>query len=146
MGGLWALGFDEEERIYCITSAGLGVIDPISGQKLARDYDDNHYDDASEKVAAIGPTTAPWIEVAGDRGGIVTAYRLPVSSSDAWHVRCKRRPWTAKSRVDLVAPDGRATHIANVETLYAFGFSPSGRILVLGESHTVWIFRREVAD
>jgi hypothetical protein len=133
--GLWALGFDAEERLYAITPSGLGVLDAVSGEKLARDHDSDHYDPATERVEGIGPSSGQVIAIAGDGGGIQTRFQLPLRTADRWSVT--KSATHATARVTLVDAKRRATQVARVERLYAHGFSPSGRLLVIGESHTI---------
>lgn len=151
VGGLASVGFAPESELLLVTStAGRGVFDCISGKRVARDDSDDSSaweNPFSLSARGIGPLDGVSIRMAGLHGG-----GLPTFSPAGWQAETVCLHWP-ESTLLLVAPgssllDYRAGHEARfwrVESgsgeLRAWGFSASGRTLLLATSADITIFR-----
>ena len=150
VGGLTDVGFgDSSDLLICISSAGRGVIDCLTGIKVARDDGETFaFDRENLLVAGLGPLAERQIRTAGLAGG-----GLASGTSDGWNV--ERHPFAYPSEQLFVAPpvqtmlwtpnddEMRLTKLGDFASgLTAFGFSPTGRSFIVATSSDVTIFSR----
>jgi hypothetical protein len=152
VGGLTDVGFAPHSNLLLVvSSAGRGIIDCSTGDRVARDPsvpedDENDWQDRFHLEAeGIGPLAGQAIRTAGLFGG-----GLPLLTSDGWRVERLALEWPEESLL-LVPPEadlyseylGRPaafSKLAVESEVRAWGFSPTGRSLVLATSSdlTVW--------
>ncbi|WP_430787854.1 hypothetical protein [Actinoplanes sp. G11-F43] len=149
-GGLLGVGFaphPETGRDLLLVAShnGLGLIDPVTGDRLARDDDGMAgWPDRSDlSCPGIGPITGTRVRMAGLLGG-----GLNRTARSGWTVRVVSPAWPAE-RVLLTADDNPWTgdawwHIfhADVTELRAAGFSPSGSTLIVATTSDVTLWTR----
>lgn len=150
VGGLTDVGFaDSSDLLMCISSSGRGVVDCLTGSKIARDYsEDFEFDAGNLLVSGLGPMAGKQIRTAGLAGG-----GLSSGTKDGWNAQ--RHPFAFPDEQVFVAPPGQTmlwTHRddemrltklgASVTELRAFGFSPTGRSFVVATSSDVIVFSR----
>lgn len=150
VGGLTDVGFgDSSDFLICISSNGRGVIDCLTGSKVARDdSEDFAFDAGNLLVAGIGPLAEKQIRTAGLAGG-----GLASGASDGWNTQ--RHPFAFPDEQLFVAPpdqtmlwtqrgeEMRLTKLGGFVTeVRAFGFSPTGRSFVIATSSDVIVFCR----
>ena len=80
--GLLDVGFDRDSELLLVSSSsGLGVIDCVTGQKVARDNSETLFTDRYLECQGIGPLEGKTIRMAGIYGG-----SLPRTATDGWTV------------------------------------------------------------
>ena len=149
VGGLESVGFGRGTDLLLVTSSqGRGVFDCISGQRIARDRsDDTTEDSINLEALGIGPLDGEVVRMSGLCGG-----GLPGGTSDGWVAERLIRQWPEETLV-LVPPgswiDGLAfnkpadfTKVFVGSEVRAWGFSPTGRSLVLATSSDVILYAR----
>ena len=148
VGGLWAVGFGPGSDLLLVLSvSGRGVFDCLSGERIARDpeedeYED-HYDETAETVLGIGPLAGVRVPVCGTGGGVDTQRTLPVSSTDGWSMALLPSRNRGNECVALRAPSSeKSITLIDAEEPRAFGFSPTGRCLIVAEPHTLHVWSR----
>lgn len=149
VGGLWHVGFgDRSDLLLVISSGGRGVIDCGSAQKLARDEAEYYPDTGSLEAEGIGPLDGHKIRVAGITGGGLTR-----ATEDGWGIELHPLSWPNEElflcppgHTMLWEPTGQPPSLLKLKplpsTLVAFGFSPTGRSLVIATSSDIEIFHR----
>ncbi len=150
VGGLSDVGFgDSSDLLVCISSAGRGVFDCLTGDKVARDDGDEFaFDVGNLLVGGLGPLADKQVRTAGLAGG-----GLPSGTKDGWSAQ--RHPFAFPQEQVFVAPPAQTmlwtqrdeklslTKLGGfVSELRAFGFSPTGRSFVIATSSDVMIFSR----
>lgn len=154
VGGLTDVGFGRgSDLLLVVSSQGRGVLDCLTGTRVARDpdvpeIDEEQWQDEYELEAqGIGPLEGQAVRTSGLAGGA-----LALVTRDRWSVERLALDWPSESLL-LVPPGswiyetraGRAsdfTKIAEESEVRAWGFSPTGRSLVLATSSDVTIFGR----
>jgi len=149
VGGLRAVGFDRESDLLLVVSfAGRGVIDCLTGQRIARD-DANYFEDTTFLEAeGIGLLKGHTLRVTGLHGG-----GLPITTEDGWSVKILGREWP-ELEVLMIEPNASlyaspprepsGFHKVAVESeLRACGFSYTGRTLIVASSSDIIIFGRD---
>ena len=154
VGGLTEVGFGRGTDLLLVVSHdGRGVFDCLTGLRVARDptmpepgeadWQDTHELDAE----GIGPLAGQTVRTSGLAGG-----GLALATADGWTAERLVLDWPEESLL-LVPPGawiyetraGRSaafTKIAVENEPRAWGFSPTGRSLVLATSSDVTIFGR----
>jgi hypothetical protein len=138
VGGLTEVGFVPGCSLLMVVShQGRGIVDLVSGQRVARDRQEtgSRLDAARPAVLGIGPVDGQWIEVAGLAGG-----RLPAATADGWQVRR-----TAQG-VSLSGPAGETVAVQEAEEIRAFGFSPDGQAFIVASSPGLAVFQRDASE
>lgn len=149
VGGLTALGFDRQSELLLVVSfAGRGVIDCTTGERIARDDSEYFEDTQFMEAVGIGPLEGKILRVAGGQGG-----GLPTSTQDGWSMEVVTREWPENellmlepfaSLFDFLQQKPSRFHKIAVESeLRAFGFSYTGRTLIVASSSDVLIFGRD---
>jgi hypothetical protein len=152
-GGLLEIGVHAlpsgEELVLVVTWAGRGVMS-ATGEKIARDHtepNDDWYDEYALTAEGIGPLAGIRVRLAGLHGG-----GLALCTRDGW--RLDNYPDWPKDRLVLEPPGrevltpGRAEGCVlvfgpeQVMELRAFGFSPSGRLLLIATPDGVRAYAR----
>lgn len=146
--GLLDVGFDRDSELLLVSSSsGLGVIDCVTGQKVARDNSETLFTDRYLECQGIGPLEGKTIRMAGIYGG-----SLPLTATDGWTVETVCLQWPDHHL--LLLEPGSWLHGARYDRpwffyklaieseLRAFGFSYTGLTLVIATSGSVVIYRR----
>ena len=145
------MGFaDGTDLLLVISWNGRGVFDCQTGTRIARDYhemDESWYNPVQLSALGIGPLAGVTIRLAGLHGG-----GLPVVTADGWSVEVAYPDWP--DGVVILEPPGTSVYIedraigcvkvADIESARGYGFSGTGRTLVVSESHTLQIFTRSM--
>ncbi|WP_349656785.1 hypothetical protein [Xanthomonas sp. 10-10] len=149
VGGLRSIGFDRSsELLLVVSSAGRGIIDCRSGEKVARDYDEYYENEQFLEADGIGPLQGKTVRVSGLLGG-----GLPISTQDGWSMELVTLDWPVQD-ILLLEPFSflygslydkpTAFHKIGAELeLRACGFSYTGNSLVVATSSDVAIFSRD---
>lgn len=149
VGGLTDVGFaDSSDLLLVISSAGRGLFDCISGDRIARDPSgDFEFDTSNLTAEGIGPIAGQRVRTAGLYGG-----GLAVTTADHWSLDLLTLSWPHQS-IFITPPGhwlygpafdkpGDTTRIVTGLEIRAFGFSPTGRTFVIATSSELWIFSR----
>jgi hypothetical protein len=84
VGGLRSVGFDREsENLLVVSSQGRGVIDCLTGEKVARDYEEYYENETSLEAQGISILSDRIIRMSGLFGG-----GLPIITEDGWQLEC----------------------------------------------------------
>lgn len=148
VGGLWAVGFDEaSEDLLIVSSSGQGLVDTTTGKRRARNTLESGYDRVRLKARPVPDRGNREFRMSGLHGG-----GLPTVTQDLWSVRCEVVCWPDKSLLlfepssDLLGSFYGKKHdftkLAVESEVRAFGFSWSGRTLIVATSSEVKIFNR----
>lgn len=153
VGGLRSIGFARNTELLLVTSSqGRGVFDATTGQRVARDSDEDfHEDPFNLEAAGIGPLDGQMIRMTGIHGG-----GLPASTPDGWRVERLAILWPDESAL-LITPGswvfgvsfGKKADLTKVmvdSEIRAWGFSASGQSLVLAESSGLRIYTRRLIN
>ncbi|MFC0540336.1 hypothetical protein [Kutzneria chonburiensis] len=147
VGGLLGIGFavhpdDGRDLVMVVSSAGHGLFDAVTGEKIARDRDPDP--ETETDLTGLGPLAGTLVSIAGLFGG-----GLHRTTPDGWCLDVVAPEWPHE-RVLLSADGGHCAgppgqtwwHIfhADHSELRAAGFSPSGRTLAVATSSdlTLW--------
>jgi hypothetical protein len=134
VGGLFGVGYAAgSDLLLVLSSQGRGVFNCLTGEKLARDYQEAHdfFDPVRLTAAGFGPLAGQSVRVAGLFGG-----GLPLTTLDGWCLEAQARAWPTHS-VLLTAPGAREPLCIGEDgacELRACGFSESGRSFVIATS------------
>lgn len=154
IGGLTDVGFPAHSDLLLViaSSAGRSVFDCLRGEMVARDRSQGSWQDAQTLEAdAIGPLAGQRVRTSGICGG-----GLPRLTEDGWTVEDFVLDWPDHSL--LLLPPGswvlgdafgkRAEYVrvAVESELRAWGFSPTGRSLVLATSSDLTFWNRTVMN
>ena len=145
VGGLTEVGFAEDtDSLLVVSSQGRGVIDCLTGQRVARDRaepEDSWYDERRLRAAGIGPLEGRSIRLAGLHGG-----GLPNGGRDGWSVASIPLEWPDEHLL-LVEPwrwiydaSARITKLAVEREVRAFGFSDTGSSLIIAIGSGVQVY------
>jgi hypothetical protein len=151
VGGLFQVGYAEgTDLLLVLSSQGRGVFDCLTGEKVARDYNEAHdYFDPIRLVArGFGPLDGKSIRMAGLFGG-----GLPRTTKDDWSLEEVAPCWPTRN-IELTGPDlahedgsvarGEPVLVAEDSPceLRAYGFSETGRSFVIAVTCDLVIFAR----
>ena len=143
VGGLTELGFSADESLLLVVShAGRGLFDLSTGLRGARDDEapnpaSNWIDREQRRVRGIGPAQGEWFSVVGLWGGA-----LAKTDQGEWLVEVVGKGSSELALVGLRHERTRWLVDKPITETKAFGFSPSGRYLVLGMSADVTVFAK----
>lgn len=150
VGGLTDVGFGtNSDLLLVISSTGRGVIDCTTGEKVAREYGDGDWHDTlALEAKGIGPLADQTMKTAGLYGG-----GLPRTSVDGWTTEDFMLDWPDHTLL-LLPPGAWAygdgfnkpanyTKVAVESELRAWGFSPTGRCLVLATTSDLTCWHRD---
>jgi len=144
VGGLWQVGFAEDsDLLIVLTHSGRGIFDCLTGERVARDYTEGYefFNQVKLTVQGFGPLEGQLIHTSGLYGGGLL--RL---TEDYWQVEDDAK----NSRIYLRPPSNSEDHFTeaapigdySVVELRAYGFSETGRSLVIATSADLTIFSR----
>ena len=151
VGGLRAVGFDRDsELLLVVSSAGRGVIDCQTGMKVARDTNEYYEDGQKLEAEGVGPLDGKTIRVSGLCGG-----GLSTCTSDGWSVEVVTLDWPVhyllllepySTLYDSLRGQPKRFHkISSESEVRAFGFSSTGKSLVVATSSEAVVFARDDA-
>jgi hypothetical protein len=154
VGGLTDVGFGRgTDLLLVVSSNGRGVFDCLTGFRVARDPsmpepgEDDWQDTHELDAKGIGPLAGQIVRTSGLAGGA-----LALTTADGWTAERLVLDWPEESLL-LMQPGswiyetrpGRSaefTKVAVESELRAWGFSPTGKSLVVATSSDVTIFSR----
>ena len=143
VGGLFQVGYAEgSDLLLGLSNQGRGIFDCTTGARIARDYEDAEelFDPIRLVTPGFGPLAGQNIRMAGSYGG-----GLPHTTADGWYLDEKAPAWPTRS-IYLTPPTARAESVVIGDDgaceLRAFGFSQTGRSLVIAISCSLIIFTR----
>ena len=142
VGGLTEIGFGPGEGYLLVVSwAGRGLIDTNTGERVARDRQEptsvsTWIDEVARTVEAIGPLSGTVVHCVGLWGGT-----LPERADD-W--RLESEASGSREYFFLIEEHtGRSWRLTwTVTEVRAYGFSNSGRIMVIATSSDVGLYGR----
>jgi len=150
VGGLLGVGFalvEQREVLVIVSHDGQSVVDCLTGDRLARDRDVDGYPRLPDlTVEAIGPLAGRRVPVAGLFGG-----GLPVVTADGWKVDYWPIDYPSEGWYlnEFQGPghtdpwDGSRVLLADPPTPgRAWGFSPSGAVVVVALADGAWMWNR----
>lgn len=152
VANLFDVGFDRESELLLVSSSsGLRLFDCVTGQKIARDTSEEALTDRFLDCRGIGALEHKTIRMAGIYGG-----GLPSITQDGWQVETVTLQWP-EHHLLLVEPNSwlygadynrpSTFHkLATESDVRAFGFSYSGRTLLIATSGDITFYRRRTAD
>ncbi|MDY6785949.1 MAG: hypothetical protein SW833_25955 [Cyanobacteriota bacterium] len=147
VGGLEMVGFAENSDLLLVVSlSGRGLFDCTSGEKIARDRDDDDlawYDWDKLSASGIGSLEGRKIRLAGlYGGGLITITR------DGWQLDLIAPTWP-DYRVILCPPHAdiyddlaACVQVEQDCEIRAFGFSETGRSFIVALNHSLYIYAR----
>lgn len=150
VGGLFQVGYAENsDLLLVLSSQGRGIFDCLTGEKVARDYEEAHdfFDPIRLLAQGFGPLEGKSIRMAGLFGG-----GLPLTTEDGWGLE-ESPAWPTRS-IMLTPPsvqreDGSIVHGEpfvigddGACELRAYGFSETGHSFVIAISCDLVIFAR----
>jgi hypothetical protein len=148
VGGLRSVGSDREsENLLVVSSQGRGVIDCLTGEKVARDYKEFYEDETSLEAQGIGILSDRTIRMSGLFGG-----GLLRITQDGWQVECVTLRWPEQMLI-LLSPDSHLygsitggsdtiTKLFEDSCIRAYGFSYTGKSLIIATTSDVTVFAR----
>ena len=150
VGGLTEVGYARNSDLLLVVSAqGRGVFDCLSGERIARDREEN-WDGLNQTLLVspgIGPLEGQAVRLAGLHGG-----GLPTTTSDGWTLEAPTLQWP-NSSFFLSKPWTSVFHYQGPGNsfkiwddgpfpLRSFGFSDTGHTFVIATSGELAIFTR----
>jgi hypothetical protein len=152
VGGLREVGLSaDEQRLLVVSYAGRGLFDLESARRLARDDevpgpDCAWLDTAARRVRGIGVSEREWFNAVGVWGGaLASGSGDAATATRGWMVEVRG---TGRSERALVGPvDDKPRWLVGqpLGEIRAFGFSPSGCLLLLGSSSELSVYARTEA-
>lgn len=151
IGGLIGVGFAEQsDDLLVVSHQGRGLIDCLTGERLARDSE-AYFENADESgltAPGIGRHESTIFPIAGLHGGGLAAY-----TRDGWGIHSVHLPWPVhvffltSNHKELHDDTEHITKIGNDDpcTYRAAGFSRTGRTMVIATSCELIIYGRDMA-
>ena len=148
VGGLRSVGFERNSDLLLILSSqGREVVDCVSGEKISRDEEEFYENEEHLEAKGIGPLENKIINVAGLFGG-----GLPTTTEDNWGLESVAIQWPVETLL-LVEPGSdlygsihnypdKFSKIEESDTIRAYGFSHTGKSLIIATSSDVTIYGR----
>jgi hypothetical protein len=148
IGGLRSVGFDQaSENLLVVSSQGRGVIDCLTGEKIARDYEEFYENETSLEAQGISILSDCLIRMSGLFGG-----GLPIITEDGWQIECLTLKWPEQMLI-LLPPSSylyavasgqpnTMTKIFEDSCIRAYGFSYTGRSFIIATTSDLTIFAR----
>ncbi len=150
IGGLQHIGFASNSDLLLAVSGarGRGVVDCATGGKVARDDEEYYPDFGSLEAEGIGSLEGQQIRVAGISGG-----GLSHATEDGWLIELHPLSWPEEEfflcppgQTMLWSPPAAKPELFKLRplpsSLVAYGFSPTGRSLIIATSSDLEIYSR----
>jgi hypothetical protein len=150
IGGLRSVGFDRNsDNLLVVSSQGRGVLDCITGEKIARDYDEYYENEVYLEAEGIGALSNKIIRMSGLCGG-----GLPISTKDSWTLESVTLNWP-EQMIILLPPNSflygslsrhkdDMTKVAEDSCVIAYGFSYTGQTFIVATTSEINIFNRVI--
>lgn len=148
IGGLTEVGFaDDSDFMLVLSSQGRGVFDCRTGERVYRDPSEEDVDSWYAGVligVGIGPMEGKHARLAGLEGG-----GLLSCTKDGWNTERLAIDWPDECLLlvepyhSIYQPDARFAKLAVEPTVRCFGFSFTGKSLIIATSSDVTIYHRE---
>jgi hypothetical protein len=150
IGGLRSVGFDRNsDNLLVVSSQGRGVLDCITGEKIARDYDEYYENEVYLEAEGIGALSNKIVRMSGLFGG-----GLPVRTEDGWSLESVTLNWP-EQMIILLPPNSflygslsrhkdDMTKVAEDSCVMAYGFSFTGQAFIVATTSEINIFNREI--
>ncbi|MDE1919055.1 MAG: hypothetical protein KGH96_23710 [Sphingomonadales bacterium] len=149
LGGLWQVGFgSKSDYLLLVSVSGRGVVACATGEIVARDDAEYYVEPGSLEGEGIGPLQDQLVQMAGISGG-----GLSRATSDGWSIELHPLSWPDEELI--LCPPGQTMLWQSPSAgddliklqplpspLVAFGFSPTGKTLVIATSSDLTIFYR----
>lgn len=153
IGGLENIGYaPNEDFLIVLSSQGQGIFDCKTGEKIARQYDDQNWRDKFDEVtnSIIGFDLLANIQI--KTCGLYGGDNLPKATKDNWTLIASEHEPDDKPfekylvrRIYLISPDKKEKLFIDRDgpcELRAFGFSDTGDTFVLALSCDLIIYSR----
>lgn len=143
VGGLTEVGFTANEKhIIVLSHSGRGVISTSSFDLVARDNEiptikSPWLDQPGRKVRGIGPVSNEWVSLAGLWGG-----NLEATCSSEWVSEVDTRGRDEICLIKDISTERTYEVDRPLTEVRAFGFSHSGRFLLLATSSDLSVFSK----
>ncbi|MCP4316807.1 MAG: hypothetical protein GY789_12540 [Hyphomicrobiales bacterium] len=155
-GGLRAVGFDRNsEDLLVISANGQSVVDSSTGASMFRNRESDGYDADQLKGSRLDRPQDTAFDVAGIDGGA-----LRTCTHDGWHAQAFQLAWpeahyvlhppgasiyNLRSHMQQYQKDAIYFLLAReIGDVWAYGFSWSGRTLVLATNSDIKIWQRQI--
>lgn len=149
IGGLTEVGYVlGTDMLLVVSSQGRGMFDCTTGERIARDRDEEWegLDQTKLLSPGIGPFAQTIVRLAGLHGG-----GLPMTTYDGWSLECVQLPWP--SHYFFMSPPWKSDCFdqwIKIATdgaceFRACGFSETGRSFVIATSCEVMLYGRQGA-
>ena len=144
IGGLIQVGFaPQSDYLLVVSHQGRGILDCISGQKLARDLNETwwqYFDEATLLAEGIGLLEGQEVRTAGLFGG-----NLPTTTADGWKLFEQPEESARIFLKHASSLDDEAKFVGDGEVckMRAFGFSSTGKSFIIATSCNVTIYAKE---
>lgn len=141
-GGLVAVGFGEgSDLALVVTHDGRGLIDCLTGVKVARDAAIVYPDEQTFRIEGIGPLTGTSVATAGIDGG-----ELRHKTEDGWLLDGELSN-SSDDEIRLLPPTlsattDRAIFADFIPEVRVYGFSPTGRSFIIATGAEVFVYAR----
>lgn len=148
VGGLRGVGFDRNSELLLVhSSAGRGVIDCQTAEKVARDYEEYYGDEIFMECEGIGPLAGTCVRLASIFGGGLIRF-----TRDDWSIDQVTLDWPIQE-VLLFPPENMLPGVIHREPSVFYkifrdfqpifaGFSYTGKTLLIANSSDIEIWGR----
>lgn len=147
IGGLTEVGFaDDDELLLVLSWQGRGVFDCATGERLTRDQSGDRTDWYGRDgliARGFGPLDGQTVRLCGLWGGGLSTY-----TRDSWHAEAMTLQWPdqhlllVEPQVDLYRANSGFHKLAVESAVRAFGFSHTGRTLLIATSSDITVYGR----
>jgi len=142
------IGFDRNsDNLLIVSIQGRGVVDCLTGEKIARDYEGYYEGERHLEAQGIGVLSQKNIRMTGLFGG-----GLPIYTKDNWTLESVTLKWP-EEMILLVEPDSELygsisnrpdnfTLIERDASIRAYGFSYTNKSFVIATTSDVAVYSR----
>lgn len=149
VGGLTEVAFSRKHHhlLLIISSSGRGVLDCLSGEIIARDYEEygDWYDPLSLKCAGIGPLSGETLSIAGLCGGglpLCNRYGEVLERvSPEWPL--EMLIWCPPGKSALIASHKEGCLKLSNDYSRCAGFSWDGEFIISATSSDITVWKRQ---
>ncbi|WP_157604372.1 hypothetical protein [Rhizobacter sp. Root1221] len=139
VGGLYEVGFaSDESALLAVSESGRGLFSLATGELIARDDapvgPNSEWFDTDQRIAlGIGSLTGTWIPMVGLEGGQLNR------SHGEWRVELRGAGRDESALLFHARTGDKWLVERHFSTVRSYGFSPSGRFLVLATGSTLTV-------